>query len=174
MEPFRFFSAVLASISFFLAPGALAEVVRASDTGFVLEHEVKTAMVPELLWKRLVDPASWWASAHTYSGDARNLSFKAEAGGLWREDWEAGSVLHGTALTVIEGKLLVLSAPFGPLQGTGAECIWTISLEADGEEGTLIRSRHVIAGSPETGLEALAPAVDQVIGQGLARLAGPQ
>ncbi|GGY49669.1 hypothetical protein [Parvularcula lutaonensis] len=151
---------------------AHAEVASASEHGFVLEHEVTSPFAPDALWHRLMQPAQWWDPDHTYSGDAANLSMEDTAGAYWREDWDTGSVIHGQVLLVKEGEELILSAPFGPLISTAADCRWTIRLEPTEDGGTLIKSSHTIAGVPGTGLEELAPAVDFVMGNGVKRLAG--
>ncbi|NNU17686.1 hypothetical protein HK107_15245 [Parvularcula sp. ZS-1/3] len=150
---------------------ASAEVVTASDTGFKLKHEAVSPLAPDALWERLMEPSEWWDGAHSYSGDAANLSMEDSAGSYWREDWEGGSVIHGQILTVMKGKQLVLSAPFGPLHATGAECIWTIILAPAEGGGTKISSTHTVAGSEGTGLQELAGPVDFVMGNGIMRLA---
>lgn len=164
---------VLLILPFFIVGSlARAEVVTSSESGFELRHEATSLLEPYELWDILIEPKVWWDGNHTYSGDAANLSLGGKkAGSYWREDWDGGSVIHGQVLTAMEDSKLVLSAPFGPLQGTGATCIWTITLSPAEGGGTLIRSRHVIAGAPGTGLEELAGPVDRVMSNGIERLA---
>ena len=120
---------------------AEAEIVSASDTHFVLRHEASSELTPGDLWQRLTEPAAWWHPDHTYSGHASNLSLDAQAGGLWREDWDGGSVSHGRVLYVDPGRTLRLEAPFGPLQALGAYTIWTITISA-GEQGSVVVFRR--------------------------------
>jgi len=150
---------------------AQAEVISSSGTGFQLAHEAQSSRSPDELFARLMEPSQWWDPEHSYSGDASNLSMADEAGAYWREDWRGGSVIHGQVLQVIQGKMLMLSAPFGPLAATGAKCIWTISLEPSKEGGTVIKSTHRVVGGPETGLAELSGPVDFVMGRGIQRLA---
>lgn len=160
-------------LPFLLLPAAMADakVLAVSDSGFRLAHEEVSPLGTTDLWQRLMVPARWWDPAHTYSGDAGNLSMGDRAGAYWREDWPGGSVIHGQVLMVSEGRQLVLSAPFGPLMGTGARCIWTITLAPAEGGGTLVSSTHVVVGAPDTDLRLLAGPVDQVMGNGIRRLA---
>lgn len=161
------------AVSSGLASAAHAEIVTASDDHFTLKLEATTELTPEQVWERLIVPAEWWQSDHSYSGDAANLSLDATAGGLWREDWEGGSVWHGTVLQAQPQKTLSLSAPFGPLQGMAVTSIWTITLEPIEAGGTMIRFDHVTNGSSASNLAEIAPAVDFVKAQALAALARP-
>lgn len=137
----------------------------------MLAHEAASASPRGEVWQRLMDPAAWWDGAHTFSGDASNLSMDSAAGSAWREDWEGGSVVHGEIMQVLDQRMLMLSAPFGPLAGTGARCIWTITLSDAEGGGTLITSTHRVVGAPGSGLDRLAIPVDQVMGNGISRLA---
>ena len=159
------------SIMFFaaLATSASADVVAAGPDHYELRHEASSSLPPAEMWDRLVQPEIWWHPDHTYSGDAANLSLNATAGGLWREDWEGGSVSHGEVLMVREGEQLRLDAPFGPLQEMGVQVTWTITLDPDGD-GTRVTFHEVASGSSATSLDQIAPAVDNVKAQAIARL----
>lgn len=151
----------LAGLLTALAPLAGAEVVSSSDTSYVLRHEANAEMPPAELWERLVNPASWWSAEHSYSGDADNLSLDLRAGGLWQETWDNNAVAHGQILTILEGQVLRLEAPFGPLQAMGAYVIWTITLKPDGE-GTLVVFDEIANAPVGSNLALVAPAVDGV------------
>ena len=153
---------------------AQAEIVQATPDHFTLKLEAETELTPDETWERLIHPDRWWLSDHTYSADSANLSLDPEAGGLWREDWAGGSVWHGTVLQAQPGKTLVLSAPFGPLQGLGVTSVWTISLAESDTGGTLIRFDHVTNGTAASQLDQLAPAVDFVKSEALKSLARPR
>ena len=152
---------------------ASAEVVSAASDHFTLKLEAETELSPHEVWARLIDPSSWWLPDHTYSGDSANLSIDPVAGGLWQENWDGGSVWHGTVLRAEPGKVLVLNAPFGPLQGMAVTSVWTISLDAQENGGTKITFDHVTNGSAASGLDAVAPAVDYVKSEALRSLARP-
>ncbi len=158
-------------VSLIVSPSfARAEIVAASDTHFVLRHEAVSTLEAEQLWERLVRPATWWHPDHTYSGDSANLTLDATAGGLWREDWEGGSVSHGRVLYVKQGEQLRMEAPFGPLQGLGAYTIWTITITAV-ETGSKVVFEEVSTAPPGTDMAEMAKAVDFVKGEAIQRLA---
>jgi len=153
---------------------ASAEVVNAAPDHFTLKLEADTELSPDEVWERLIDPKSWWLPDHTYSGDSANLSIDPVAGGLWQETWDGGSVWHGSVLRAEPGKILVLNAPFGPLQDLAVTSVWTISLDAQEGGGTRITFDHVTNGSSASGLEGMAPAVDYVKSEALQSLARPR
>lgn len=153
------------------AASAAAEVIESAPDHYTLRHEATSPLSPSDAWSRLVDPARWWHPDHTYSGRAEALSLELKAGGLWREDWDGGSVAHGEVLMVQTGKRLRLNAPFGPLQGMGVNVVWTITLEPEGE-GTKIIFDEVANGTVASGLDSIAPAVDGVKSVAISRLAG--
>ena len=148
---------------------AHAEVVEASDTHYRLTHSATSTASPKALWDRLIHPEQWWNPDHSYSGKAENLSLDPRAGGLWREDWDGGSVAHGTVVQVIDGKLLRLEAPFGPLQGMGAYVIWTITVEP-AANGSQVTFEEVASAPPGSSLQTIAPAVDGVKAEAIRRL----
>ncbi len=157
------------AISLLAATQAQAEVVGASGDRYILKHEARSSLTPADLWARLIKPATWWHPDHTYSGDAGNLSLEPAAGGLWREDWADGSVLHGQVLNTVPGQLLRLDAPFGPLQEMAVSTVWTITIKPDGG-GSLVTFDEIANGTAASKLGALAPAVDFVKGEAIRRL----
>lgn len=150
---------------------ANADILSSSPTHFELRHEAGSTLTPDALWSRLIKPATWWHPDHTYSGDAGNLMLDAQAGGLWREDWEGGSIAHGQVLLVETGKRLRLSAPFGPLQELGVYSVWTITITADGD-GSMVVFSETATGPPGANLEEMAKAVDFVKTEAITRLTG--
>lgn len=150
-----------------------AEIVDATPTHYVLKQEAISTLTPAELWTRLIEPSSWWHPEHTFSGSAANLSLEPEAGGLWREDWDGGSVRHGAVVYIEEGKTLRLDAPFGPLQQVGAKTTWTITIEPSGD-GSKVTFDEVAFGPPTSKLDELAPAVDFVKNEAINRLATPE
>ena len=151
---------------------AHAEVLAAGPDHYELKQEAVSALSPGELWDRLIHPEVWWHPDHTYSGAAEHLSLDLKAGGLWKEAWDDGSVAHGTVLTVLNGKMLRLDAPFGPLQDKGVNVVWTITLAAEGE-GTRVTFTETANGTAASGLDDLAPAVDFVKTEAITRLVSP-
>lgn len=148
---------------------ARADIVEATAERYLLRHEAVSTLTPDALWDKLIKPETWWHPDHTYSGNAENLSLDLQAGGMWREDWDGGSVVHGTVLTSLHGKMLRLNAPFGPLQGLDVTVIWTITIMPDGE-GSKVIFDEIAGGTAGSKLDALAPAVDFVKAEAIRRL----
>ena len=145
------------------------EIISSGSDHYVLEHKATSSLPVEDLWKRLVDPAIWWHPEHTYSGSSENLTLELEAGGLWREDWQDGAVVHGTLMNIEPGKTLSLDAPFGPLQDMAVSVIWTITLN-ETDLGTEVTFKEIANGSSVSTLDEIAPAVDFVKAEAMARL----
>ncbi len=157
---------------YLLSSNASADIISSSKTHFELRHEAASSLAPDALWERLIQPAIWWHPDHTYSGDANNLSLEAKVGGLWREDWDGGSVAHGTVMFIQPGKTLRMQAPFGPLQGLGAYAVWTITISAN-DEGSKVVFDEVASGPSSADLEELAMAVNYVKQEAILRLVAP-
>jgi len=162
------------SVAIALPISAHSEVISAAPDHFTLKLEAETELTPDEVWERLIVPADWWLPDHSFSGDSENLSLNPTPGGLWREDWDDGSVWHGTVLQAQPGKVLRLSAPFGPLQDMAVTSIWTITLTPTESGGTLITFDHVTNGSDVSNLQDIAPAVDFVKSQALESLSRPR
>ena len=146
-----------------------AEVIASAPDHYTLRQEAVSALNPSTLWNKLIQPADWWHPDHTYSGDANNLSLEARAGGVWHEEWDSGSVVHGIVLLVQDQKTLRLNAPFGPLQDLGVSVVWTITIEPEGD-GSKVTFDEIANGTNNSNLEKLAPAVDFVKIQAIKRL----
>ena len=148
---------------------AYTDVVAASSSHYTLRHEAVSSLAPDALWNRLVHPESWWSPVHSYSGDAANLSLDPRAGGLWEEEWDGGSVAHGTVLYVKQGEQLRLAAPFGPLQSMAVNVVWTITITPEGT-GSKVVFDEIANGSGASNLDKIAGAVDGVKGEAINRL----
>ncbi len=152
-----------------LSTAATAEIVEAKSDRYVLKQEATSSMSAKDLWARLIKPETWWHPDHTYSGKSENLSLDLQAGGLWREDWDGGSVSHGTVIYVKPGSTLRMNAPFGPLQEMAVNVVWTITLTRT-EGGTKVTFGEVANGTEGAALDKLAPAVDFVKTEAIKRL----
>jgi len=155
------------------AAAANADVIAASSDHYTLRHESVSSLAPDALWNRLVHPETWWDPAHSYSGDAANLSLDLRAGGLWKEEWDGGSVSHGTVLYVNPGEQLRLNAPFGPLQSIAVNVVWTITILPEGA-GSRVIFDEVATGSDASDLDKIAGAVDRVKLEAMRRLVAAQ
>jgi len=161
----------IALIVILLGTPAKAEIISATSDHYHLKQKGVSSLSPAELWARLIEPKNWWHPDHTYSGDAAKLSFTPIAGGAWREDWEGGSIVHGTVLMAQPNKALRLEAPFGPLQQMAVNVVWTITItpnEATG--GSTVTFDETANGTAASKLNALAPAVDRVKTDAMERL----
>jgi hypothetical protein len=153
-----------------LALPAGAAVSEVSPAGFLVSLREEVPASPQEAWDALVDIGRWWNGQHSYSGDARNLSLDARAGGCWCERWLGNSVEHGRVLHALPVKSLRLEGAFGPLQAMAVNAVLTFRLEpADGKTAIVVTYR--VRGSPDAGLDKIAPAVDGVMSEQVKRLA---
>jgi hypothetical protein len=163
-----------------LAAPSRGEVVARAETGFVVHQVAEVAAGPSEAWKALVEPAGWWNGEHTFSGNAANLALEPRAGGCFCETlpgegekgWlrPRGSVEHMRVVFAEEAKALRMVGALGPLQSEAVQGTLTITLKpVDG--GTRITWDYVVGGYMRYKQEQIAPAVDKVIGEQLARLA---
>lgn len=149
---------------------ARGELIESGATGFTSQLRERFASSPDAVWQALVQLPRWWSGAHTYSGQAANLSLDARAGGCWCERWADGqSVEHGTVLLALPGRALRLRSNLGPLQDLPVTGVLTFAISnQDGQ--TLLRMTYRVAGPAEAGLQKLAQAVDGVLGEQYKRL----
>jgi hypothetical protein len=132
-----------------LAPGqAAAEVTAAAAHGFTVRAEAAVEAPPETVWRMLTaHVGEWWDGAHTYSGQAANLYIETRPNGCFCEKLgENGAVVHLTVTFVEPGRMLRLTGGLGPLGLMG------------------------VNGYDPRGLDRIAPAVDRVLSEQLARL----
>lgn len=161
----------LALVGLALSAGAAsAEVTDRSENGFTLTYERAVTAPPAAVFEAIGRPAAWWSDAHTYSGDAANITIDLRPGGCWCEALPGGGVKHAEAVLVWPDRRMVrFDAPFGPLQGMAADAVLTISW-ADAEDGAtrLLKWTFVVSGQ---GVGAAADPIDSVIGEQFSRLA---
>lgn len=158
---------ILAGLS---SVSALADVTDSAATGFTTENRVQIAASPMRVYDMLTQQVSaWWDPAHTWSGDASNLSIDATPGGHFKETIPGGGAIHMTVVYAHRGKLLRMSGGLGPLQGmaiTGS-LTWEMH-EADG--GTEVTVTYAVTGYRAGGLALLSVPVDGVLKHQLSRL----
>lgn len=154
-----------------LSSPALAEVKSATEAGFEVSAIVTVAASPGQAYAALIAPAKWWSAAHSYSGDAANLSIEPRAGGCFCEKLKnGGAVEHLRVVYVEPGRMLRLQGGLGPLQGEAAvgTLTWTIAAAPAG--GATITQSYVVAGYIRGGTAKLAAPVDAVLAEQLSRL----
>ena len=169
----RDFAIGLAVLSVALPAAApvTAAVKSVTPGGFEVAAEVSVAAAPDAAYAAIAKPSAWWSADHTYSGDAANLSLDPRAGGCFCEALpSSGSVEHMRVAYAVPGKALRLRGALGPLQGEGVDGALTWTLTPEGT-GTKIVMSYVVGGYFRAGAEKIAPGVDHVLSDQLARLA---
>ncbi len=161
---------LFAAAAILAATGAHAEVVDQTANGFSLQEHVTIAASPDKVYAELIQPARWWSSAHTFSGDAKNMTLDARAGGCWCETLkDGGSVLHMTVVNVVPGKLLRMRGALGPFQSTGMDGAMNIVLTPKGKS-TEVALVYNLGGYVWGGYQALPSSADGVLGLQIYRL----
>ena len=151
-----------------LAGPARAEVTDKSAAGFEVKETATIAGSPAKVWDQLMRPNRWWSPEHTWSHDARNLSF--DASGCFCERLKHGAVRHMTIAYADGETELRLFGAMGPLQSTGASGHWVTKLKPNGAT-TEVTMTYDVGGYAKGGLaEVYAAPVDHVLGEQLARL----
>jgi hypothetical protein len=148
---------------------ATAEVTDADKHGFTLVQEVIVDATRAEAWIAAVDNIhQWWSADHTISGNASLLSIDARPLGCFCEA-TGGGVVHLTVTTVSQDVNLRMTGGLGPLglMGVNGNMTWEFF---DVEGGTKIRFSYAVGGYSPDGLDAIAPAVDYVVGEALQRL----
>lgn len=163
-----------------LAAPARADVVQKSEGGFVSRNTVEVAASPEAVWSALVQPKEWWNKAHTYSGDAANLTIDTVAGGCFCEAipvvkgapvWQRpGAVEHMRVINVMPGEVLRMTGALGPLQSEAVHGVLTITLKKT-EKGTRVLFEYVVGGYMRYPVDQISVAVDKVMLEQIGRLA---
>ena len=164
-------AAALAAFLLMLAPcAATAEVADSSPNGFTIKLTIPIQAAPAEVYRRLVHPGDWWDSAHTFSGDAHNLTIEEKPMGCFCEKLGAqGGVRHMEVVFVAPGKMLVMTGGLGPLQSIAATGSMTIQLSlANG--GAKLDLTYAVVGYVKAGMNTWAAPVDSVLAEQFNRL----
>jgi hypothetical protein len=151
------------------ATGVSAEVRARTDNGFTLGYERPVRAAPDRVLETVAMPSGWWSSDHTYSGDAANIRLDMIPGGCWCEALPGGGVKHAEVVMVWPGRRMVrFDAPFGPLQGMGADAVLTMTWSDPPEGGERMLRWTFVVNGPGTG--AMADVIDGVMTEQFRRL----
>ena len=154
----------------YFATPVIADVESATDQGVTVKTSVTVPGTPEDAWKHLLNIGTWWSSAHTWSGDAANLSITAEPGGRFEEKLPGGGFArHMDVVYCQPGKMLRMTGALGPLQESAVHGTMTIVLSKEGDTTTITTTYH-LGGYFSGGLKNIAPMVDKVITEQFQRL----
>lgn len=152
-----------------LATGARAEVVDKGPSHFRLKFVQQIAAPPETVFKALGKIGQWWDGAHSYSGKASNMTMPLRADACFCETLPGGGgVRHGVVELVIPNKTVRIDAALGPLQDEGVSAALAFNLKAK-DGGTELTTTYNVGGARDF-VVSVAPGVDGVLGQAVARL----
>ena len=155
---------------------AYAEVRSLSDAGFTSHNEAEISATPAEVWTLLLEPSEWWSDAHTYSGSASNMAIALEVGGCFCEAMPGadgvpgGRIEHMRVIYLAPHSTLRMTGALGPLQSEAVTGVLTATIEPTAS-GSKIVWDYAVGGYMRMPMDQVAPLVDQVIGEQLARLA---
>ena len=173
-------AAVLGLASLASAVPVAAEVTRTTENSFVSRHEVVVKATPKEVWLALISPAGWWQSAHTWSGDAKNMTLTPQGGGCFCETIPEvnepnrftlqGSVEHMRVVQAYPEQALRMVGSLGPLQSEPVTGVLTIAISKV-ETGTRIVWEYNVGGPMRYDIPVISKAVDGVMGAQISSLA---
>ena len=160
----------LLAIAAILAPAAAgAEVVGANANGFALRHSVTIVVPPAEAFDAFTQVSQWWDPSHTYSGKSANLSLSLQPGGCFCERLDGGGGIEHMRVTYLApGEQLVMTGALGPLLFEAVAGIMDVKVERAGG-GSRLTLSYKVAGFANGGADKLAPLVDRVLAEQLAR-----
>lgn len=153
-----------------VARPAAAEVVDVGPAGFSVHVTADVKALPPAVFRTLTaEIGRWWNADHSFSGDAASLHIDARPGGCFCETMPNGGVQHMVVTHVMAPTTLVLRGGLGPLGSMGIDGAMEWSLrEQNGR--TRLELTYNVGGYAKGGFAALAPAVDGVLAEQVARL----
>ena len=148
-----------------------AEVLNADAQGFTIRISKPVAAERMSVYAAAVnDVGQWWHSDHTISGYAENMYIDASVPGCFCEKLGKGAgIVHMMVTYLSPGIIVRLTGGLGPLglMGVNGNMTWEFD---DAEEGTVVTLNYAVGGYYDGGLDSIAPAVDGVLAQAMARL----
>ena len=149
---------------------AVAEITDSATNGFTTVNSLVVEADRMTAWAAAVEVGRWWSPAHTMSGDAARLSIEPRVQGCFCEMLgEEAGVVHLTVTFVNPNVILRLTGGLGPLglMGVNGNMTWEFN---DADDGTTVVLNYAVGGYLDGGLDAIAPAVDGVLAEAMARL----
>ncbi len=150
-----------------------ATVIDSTNHGFTTLNKVTIKASPTEVYDHFVHHiGKWWSDAHSWSGQAANITIAAQLGGCWCERLpNNGMAEHARLIYMAPGESLHFVGELGPLQTLAVTGKMTINFKSvDG--GTEVELLYTVGGYVKGGLKPIAGAVDGVMRQQLGRLKG--
>lgn len=147
-----------------------AEVLSANANGFEVQHTIQTVVPQAAAYDAFGRISQWWSKDHTYSGDSANMSLSLRPGGCLCERLpDGGGVEHMHVAYVVPGERVVLTGSLGPLLYEATTGVMDVKVERIAG-GSRVTMNYRAAGFANGGGEKMAPLVDQVLAEQMARL----
>jgi uncharacterized protein YndB with AHSA1/START domain len=146
------------------AEHAFAGVADSGPNGFTVKIVMHVAAPPAEAYRKFVrNVADWWNSAHTFSGSAKNLSIEEKAAGCFCEKLpDGGGVRHMEVVTVMPGKMIVMTGALGPMQTLAAAGNLKVQFSPE-EGGTKLEVTYAVVGYLPAGMNAFAGPADGML-----------
>lgn len=155
-------------LSVMTAPAGAA-VVGAGEHGFEVQHSVNLVVPQAEAFVAFGQVGKWWSNEHSYSGDAKRMSLQMRAGGCFCEPLEGGGGIEHLRVTFIQpGERVVLTGSLGPLLYEATSGVMDVKVERIAG-GSRVTMNYRAAGFAKGGAAAMAPLVDQVLGEQMKR-----
>jgi len=160
-------SLILAALTASIAHGG---VVDSSANGFTVKVSMHLSAPPAEAYRKFVrNIGEWWNPQHTWSGSAKNLSIEEKAMGCFCEKLpDGGGVRHMEVISVMPGKMLVMSGALGPMQALAATGTMKVEFKA-AEGGTDLELTYSAVGYLAAGMNAFAGPSDGMLSEQLSR-----
>lgn len=162
-------SLLLTALLLGVATPVAADVSRSDASSFELAQRIVVKADQKASFQALLQPQRWWSKAHTGSGNSRNLSLDAHAGGCWCERWSGGEVEHARVLSIKRDSLLRLRGAFGPMQAMAVNGVLEFQL-IPGKDGTQIDLAYRVTGADSSRLDAIAAVTDKMFAEQMTAL----
>jgi uncharacterized protein YndB with AHSA1/START domain len=146
---------------------AVAKVDRHGPTGFVVSLEVSVNAPPDQTYAAFLRIGQWWSKAHSFSGDAANMTIDVKAGGCWCEALpNGGFVKHMELASAMPPNSLVFKGGLGPMHFMAASGSMVVKF-TKAATGTKTTLQYSVAGDDAGAFEKLSAAVDGVLAEQL-------
>lgn len=150
--------------------GASAEVKEARADGFLIAFEAPLNATPAKAYADIAQVQQWWSDEQTWSGNAANLTLVASAGGCFCERWKDGSAEHGRVVMALKDRLVRIDTALGPLHELALNGVLSFWINTGDDGAGAISVEYRVNGASASGLDVLAPQVDQLLDVQVARL----
>jgi len=166
--------ALLALIPAIWAMPSMAAVIDSGPGGFTVSVERKlgpdSVEARQSAWSILIAPDRWWSPAHSWSGDASNMTLDASVGGCWCEKLkDGGRIEHARIFGIAPQERLLMRGGLGPLSSLPVTGVleWTIGAKSG---QTVVTLRYAVGGYGLGDAAKFAKAVDGVFNEQADRL----